>query len=414
MVDATAHLVLRSLARLKDAIVADGGQYERTSAAIDRLELAIETELKTENTLPRRGRTGKRFNISQWRRRCYYFQSQFRKVRHALEEMKAQPGRLVHNHWLVRAGLSDPSLSLRSVEESCREFNIHDVSGLSHTSVSVFRDAFCEVLKQMQARDAAAFAAQTRGFLIMAHFHDEAVMRVRSHADTGLLARGRHSKIQNNVIKLRRGPLDEDALTYAVELQPLLRKDAASLATAIDRVRTEVIASAALPPGTRLVHVVVGDGIFSNEAALELLWSEQGGANSEQMVYRMFPVTCASHSANLCTRTAIMGGEETTKASRDPICLTCVRLYKYLFSDYAEEYALLLRDHVGHVLSESMCVIFALLRLPGARCLACAFVCTCCVRCSSSKQTEHGGNGCKRCVPHTRLFARRSRAPGTC
>ncbi len=148
---------------------------------------------------------------------------------------------------------------------------------------------------------------------------------------------------------------------WVSELQPLKRKDGQTLATALSKVMEGVLAAASLPCETRFVHVLVGDGIASNQVAHQLLWGANRGRVDVR--YRLFAVTCSSHMANLCTRTAL-AGTAGRLARSDPLCCTCVRLYKYLLSDYSEEYAANLRDFVArrldivHPLDE---------RLAGAR-----------------------------------------------
>jgi hypothetical protein len=125
----------------------------------------------------------------------------------------------------------------------------------------------------------------THGFVIVRHLHDEATMRLRSQlpadppashgsaaapaAEHGLPRipdsrrvplRGRSSKIQNNVVTMHRNSTDKP-LSVLLELQPLARKTAETMATALRQV-IETVANqmAASTQGrvVRLIHCLVG------------------------------------------------------------------------------------------------------------------------------------------------------------
>jgi hypothetical protein len=153
-------------------------------------------------------------------------------------------------HWLVNAGLSEPRASLRSVEAWCREFAIDEGNPLTHTTVSQARDTFGQLLVTFNREDMTRYTdGSTHGFVLIRHLHDEATMRMRSqlpalaavaqdpaaapaakHRHVPL--RGRSSKIQNNVVTMHRSSSDQQ-LPVLIELQPLARKDAETLATSL-------------------------------------------------------------------------------------------------------------------------------------------------------------------------------------
>ena len=199
----------------------------------------------------------------------------------------------------------------------------------------------------------------THGFVLIRHLHDEATMRMRSqlpalaavaqdpaaapaakHRHVPL--RGRSSKIQNNVVTMHRSSSDQQ-LPVLIELQPLARKDAETLATSlrgvIDTVATAMAASTR-GGAMRLIHCLVGDGIFTNAAAARLLWSWAAAAPVAPH-YRLLVFTCSTHAANLVVRTAICDDERNTDNS--PIVATCVHFFKYLMPEYAAEFVARLR-----------------------------------------------------------------------
>ena len=197
-----------------------------------------------------------------------------------------RPGRRLGKHWLVNAGLSETRTSLRSVERWCREFAVDEISPLSHTTVSQARDAFGKLILNFNRDDVTRYTnGSTHGFVIVRHLHDEATMRLRSQlpadppashgsaaapaAEHGLPRipdsrrvplRGRSSKIQNNVVTMHRNSTDKP-LSVLLELQPLARKTAETMATALRQViETAANQLAASTQGrvVRLIPCLVG------------------------------------------------------------------------------------------------------------------------------------------------------------
>ena len=256
-------------------------------------------------------------------------------------------------HWLVGAGLSDPRASLRSVSDWCREFAIDDSSPICKSSVSHVRNAFGEILRGINRQDVRQYAAgATDGFIVIRHLHDEASMRLRSDLPAAPaakgLARGRSSKVQNSVVTLHRNVMDE-ALPVFLELQPLGRKDAATLATALRSVLDSILSPILASPegrSVRVVHCLVGDGIFTNLAAARLLWSWVH-ADRAAPCYRLLTFTCSTHAANLVVRTAIVHDGRRQRANAEyPMVANCVRFFKYLMPEYASDFVVQLRDYV--------------------------------------------------------------------
>ena len=242
-----------------------------------------------------------------------------------------KPSRRLGTHWLVNAGLSEPRVSLRLVEAWCRDFAFGEGSPLSHSTVSQARDTFGHLLVAFNRKDVARYTdGITHGFVIVRHLHDEATMRMRSKLPAAPAAehvrgplRSRSSKIQNNVVTMHRNTKDKQ-LPVLLELQPLARKDAETVATALRGVIDTVgTAMAASTQGrvVRVIHCLVGDGIFTNVAAARLLWSWAAAAPVAPH-YRILMFTCSTHAANLVVRTAICDAEQN--ADDSPLVATCV------------------------------------------------------------------------------------------
>ena len=268
-------------------------------------------------------------------------------------------GRRLGKHWLVNAGLSETRTSLRSVEGWCREFAVDEVSPVSHTTVSQAHDAFGQLILNFNRDDMTRYTnGITHGFVIVRHLHDEATMRLRSQlpadppashgsaaapaAEHGLPRipdsrrvplRGRSSKVQNNVATMHRHSTDKP-LSVPLELQPLARKTAETMATALRQV-IETVANqmAASTQGrvVRLIHCLVGDGIYTNNAAARLLLWSWAAAAPVAPHYRLLVFTCSTHAANLVVRTAIC--DDTRNADSHPLVATRVRFFKYLMPE---------------------------------------------------------------------------------
>ena len=106
--------------------------------------------------------------------------------------------------WFVRAGLADPSIPMQTLRDIFFDFPIHAEQAISHTYISRVRDAFAEILKGLNRREAAdmmfrsglEIANDDSLVLYIQHIHDEASMRMRSFApnaveDMQFLAAGR-------------------------------------------------------------------------------------------------------------------------------------------------------------------------------------------------------------------------------
>ena len=329
----------------------------RAEAGAQALLNILTDELVPDLRISARGRFGRADTVMQWRRKFHYTQRKLKVLQQKVSQLRS--GKFLGKRWIVTAGLSDPRTSVRSVAAWCRDFAVDEQFPVSYGSVSQVRDTFAEILLKINRQDMASYAdGLTDGFLLVRHLHDEATMRLRSDlpavpAAAGALFRGRSSKVQNSVVTLHRNVADA-ALPVLLELQPLGRKDAPTMATALRAVVDTVVAAVgASQQGrvARIIHCLVGDGIFTNAAAAQLLWSWASAAPVAPQ-YRLLMFTCSTHAANLVVRSAITQDEHTRTGDVDshPLVATCVRFFKYLMPDYASEFVRNLRAHVDSTL----------------------------------------------------------------
>ena len=140
----------------------------------------------------------------------------------------------IADYWIVRAGLSDPGLSTRSVADWCGDFQV-TAPPLAASSVVNVRDVFCETLKDMartRLRDFCAYAPH--GWIRMKQVHDKASTRLRSFLPGSEgIKRGRNSSVQNSVLTVRRAASPDDVARVPLELIAMERKSARTFATAL-------------------------------------------------------------------------------------------------------------------------------------------------------------------------------------
>ena len=67
-------------------------------------------------------------------------------------------------HWMVRAGLSNPSISLRSISDYLKDFDLEaEGSPMHFTTVSTARDVFGELLKRLNRQAIERFCSSGSG-----------------------------------------------------------------------------------------------------------------------------------------------------------------------------------------------------------------------------------------------------------
>ena len=160
--------------------------------------------------------------------------------------------------------------------------------------------------------------------------------------------RSRASKVQQNVLTIIGGT---DRTNVATELEALGDKTAATLATSFERLLRSVCSRILTQPQagsaeTWIFHMLVGDGIPTNEAAAKLLLAcIAQKALAPGTRYLLMVVKCATHQAALSAKSAVEGraakvaGGELWKS----ISGVSVRLYKYVINDYFEEFVAAVR-----------------------------------------------------------------------
>ena len=284
-------------------------------------------------------------------------------------------GRIAHL-WFVRVGLAEPTVLAQSLSNFCRDFPRRETNSISPSYVSTVRDVFAELTKRFtyQQIEAIALESSTRasasnehcGSFVIPHTQDEVAMRLRSRdpaVDLALgvvdrvlarVVRSRSSKIQNDVIVLHHQGLSVRVLT---ELQALREKTADTVTVALlnsIRLTLQAIARGLVQTPRaaeqrRVIHILTGDGINTNAAAARRMFHAlrteyKGSASPIRYFFLVF--VCNSHTANLAVQVAIVGDWISKPIDNCDLVGTCVRWFKYLLHDYAEDFALSLKLYI--------------------------------------------------------------------
>ena len=360
---------LKSLEKFQAEVEGGSGEtaFPRTQAALAMCKDSVLDELPLEIDTSRQGqkRTDRELNLM---RQVRYFKNKLQKMEEEARKSQRQKG-LISNQVFLKVCLSQPSVNNRQLKELLAE---DGVNAISHTYIGRVRDAFAEILKdhakdrltQVMCSAAVGVDGDIKDTLYMVHIHDEASMRLRSFdrvavdafGSDGLgpvFSRGRYSQVQNNVLHLHLSSATTP-LEWFCDLQPLGRKDGATLATALMRTVDEVLAPSIEAVKSRtngrvkVVHLMVGDGIGTNEdAATRVLHRYALARGPESKInYRLLVLKCASHQANLAVLVAICGRLGKDVAEADELSGILSRMYKFLLPSYLDEFAALLRNKV--------------------------------------------------------------------
>ena len=102
------------------------------------------------------------------------------------------------------------------------------------------------------------------------------------------------------------------------------------------------------PPEIWVIHVLLGDGIATNEKAAKIIWAcvkkrhIKSGARS-----KMFCLKCLTHQAGWTAKSSVMGLAATTGAGegelRKAITGVASRLFEFVICDYFEEFVFSVR-----------------------------------------------------------------------
>ena len=359
--------MIASASRL-EAFIAESenpGFYGRPTEALVELREAVQEEFQLDvqqGSRKRRshGERALQMQLLYQKKRRQVAEDELRMLRGEKDK-----GKLGHDA-IARICLSNPFLNGRQIRDTL-SLEVTDGTHLvSHGTVGKLRDAFAETLKQMASRSVSSLVATAPGqcpVVFVTQTHDEASMRFRSYdrvvveafggeGQSKAFNRGRYSKVQNNVISVRVSPSGAP-LDWYIELQPLARKDAPTMATAVVQSLRGVLQACSVgaserdTPRCRVVHMLVGDGVNTNEAAAKCVLHHLLHHGAEDKVdFRMLVWKCASHQANLAVLVAIAGRRMTNVLENDELCGTLSRVYKYLMPSYLEEFSGVLRDFV--------------------------------------------------------------------
>jgi len=283
--------------------------------------------------------------------------------------------------WSVRVGLADPNTSSEAVEAWVTEFPPEEARNVSRGSVPRIRDCWVELVKyqnRCMARD--MFVQAPDNLVVLIHTQDEANMRVRSSC----INLGTDSRVQlpMNARRYSRSPrssvqvhsmvlaFGSRMMEWHTELQPLERKTAATLATAVIIATEEVmecLVAGVQAPSIRIrfLHLITGDGINTNEAAMRIVlhWFIRQSSFKDVFDYKMACWKCGAHKASLVVKTALCGRRYFEEViDGDGILGATTRLYKYLVPDYADQFAGRLRSWVVEQLAFEVGEV-----LPGIR-----------------------------------------------
>ena len=265
----------------------------------------------------------------------------------------------ISNVWFLRTCLGSPKVSLCTLREWCRDFNIQEHMPISTESIFRAKNAFCEIVKgfnrNLLVQAVALFkpgaSEMSTLHVFCTHVFDEALFKMRSYIRSAAstlespgLCRSRHSKVMNNDVSLL---VDNRSLSWYAELTPLNKKDAPTTAASLLIPGKEILEKCA--EGLRLnadhkklrfFHLLTGDSVQTNEAALRRV-SECMDLFAQQFLpllisYFLISWLCAAHQANLIVSVAICGGRVQDPERNNSICCNCSRLFRHLMRDYAE------------------------------------------------------------------------------
>ena len=223
------------------------------------------------------------------------------------------------------------------MEQSFRDVTGLDAPSVSRGSMDKIRSTWVEQYKERimhvgkqrvpASRQVAFYKKATFVPVFILHIQDEADMRFRNvqlrymgEFELPIPERTRTTKAQSNVVSL---VTPHGGMEIPTEIEALGDKTAATLCTSFERV-VRNIAEGVLPDITDgivplaaeeaveawFIHILVGDGIATNEAAARQLWAciqERGLGRGAR--YFLVVIKCGAHQVGLtakgasCTRT---------------------------------------------------------------------------------------------------------------
>ena len=413
--------VKRIVSDLRETLEIHAELYPVTWAAFHGLEKAIAEEFPGDRPKRKQGKVRRcvmskaeqikrlQHQVAYIRRRRKAAQTKLQDAAQGKEDGQAQWMRVP---WLVRVCLAQPLTSCRALAQAHSDFigssGGRKGVGCSRFTITRIKDAFVEVCKEENAKairravsrkkaeadasgqralqqaaavaqaavlwntaGAAVAAARQEvalvGSFTLLHIHDEAKLRLRTFGDNDTKpTRSRSSMVQQHAVYLHSG--EGICLDILTELDGLADKRAETIATSVDRVLrsvAQIVGDVVQETGTRkwfLVHVLVGDGIYTNNKAGRIVLAESWRLRvHEALCYLLILVVCGNRQANLSLASAVQGkiantafrmaltieqgnAGENFKGAHTQVCGVAVRLSKYLINDYYSEFLGNVRD----------------------------------------------------------------------
>ena len=205
--------------------------------------------------------------------------------------------------------------------------------------------------------------------VFLVQIQDEADIRLRSgFARDGptVPSRSRSSKVQQSVLTIHGS--GGQVVRIPCELEALGDKSAPTLATSFERLLRYVAAgifpqppaegglpqpqAAATVPEVWAFHILIGDGIPTNQAAAKILWAcVQLQPLAPGTRYFLVVMKCVTHQTGLSAKSSVIGRAAATGAGESELykAITGVasRLFKFVIADYYEEFVFSVREWVA-------------------------------------------------------------------
>ena len=350
--------------------VIDRDAHPKSAKALDELQRAMDTELNHDRMRRRRmqivmkDKERSKYRSKLWRLRAQVASLEREAAIHKSAKARGgHRGRVLSQEWTVRVFLAAPLTTGRALSESFRLVAGFDENLVSRTTIGKIRDAWVEmyirmiggVARDFVKRHLASCEREKRDFAVVTllHVQDEADIRLRSgdaRDGPALPRRGRASKVQLHVVTMAAG--DYWRRELPTEMEALGDKTAATLATCLEALVRRILGEV-LPadhqPEIWVFHLLVGDGIPTNEAAAKVVWAcMRQRPLAPRVRYFLAVVKCAVHQVALSAKCGVIGVAAETAGGKvyKDIAGVAVRLFKYLLLDYYEEFCTSAREWV--------------------------------------------------------------------
>jgi hypothetical protein len=378
------------------------GKYPKISDAMRRLQQAVDAEAVTrrraEPETPATSNTKRKHAGSASRKhyqRCLRLKSENDELKAKLGSHTAvtrKVAKCISPEWIVKIFLTAPGQNARGLTKSFRDIVGFDKNPVSRETINKVRGAWCGFYKTLVlklAADRVAFAVSVANGrrvafapVYLLHVQDEADIRLRSgdgRLASDIPGRSRASKVQQHCVEFG---TNFGCLEIPTEMEALGDKTAATLCTSFELLVRSFVADAfpathvgakpqaSVPAKPKasvaakpqasvlgkpqadiwLFHILVGDGIATNDAAAKRLWAcLQERGLGPRVRYFLAVIVCGTHQAGLTAKSAVTGRAAAAAARgllHEDIAGVAVRLFKYLINDYFEEFAFSVNEWV--------------------------------------------------------------------